>query len=443
MGVSVRFAPSPTGHLHAGNIRAALINWLFARKEGGTFILRLDDTDKTRNREDTIAAIEDDLKWLGLKWDQKARQSERMALYREVATKLKKQGRLYPCYEPPEELALKRKMQLAKGQPPVYDRAALELSEAEKRKLEQEGRKPHWRFQLERGEVAFDDLIRGRAHFDMGSLSDPVLVREDGSFLYTLPSVSDDIDLKITHIIRGEDHVTNSAVQVQIFEALGAKPPAFAHFPLITTLDEAGFSKRESALSIRALREAGIEPEAILSLLAHLGTSDPVEPSPDLKPLIEGFDFARFSRATAKFDPHELETLNTKVIHAMPYEKAKARLSGVDFSEAEWQAIRPNLEKLGEIKDWLRITRGPVKPKITDKDFIAVARELLPQSELGEGSWQAWTKALSSKTGRKGKDLFKPLRLALTGLDHGPEMKLLLPLIGRDKAKARLEGKSA
>lgn len=443
MAPTVRFAPSPTGHLHAGNIRAVLINWLFAKREGGRFILRLDDTDKTRNREHFITAIEHDLRWLGLTWDRKVRQSERMALYRAAAEQLKKQGRLYPCYETLEELELKRKMQLAKKQPPVYDRAALELSEAERNKLEREGRKPHWRFRLEHGEVTFDDLIRGRAHFDMASLSDPVLVREDGSFLYTLPSVADDIDLGITHVIRGEDHVTNSAVQVQVFEALGAGPPAFAHFPLITTLDEAGFSKRESALSVRRLREDGIEPEAILSLLAHLGTSDAVEPATDPKPLIAGFDFARFSRAAAKFDPHELETLNAKVVHALPYEKAKTRLPDLDFTAAEWEALRPNLEKLPDLGDWLKIIRGPVTPKIRDKKFIGAALALLPEGKLGEGSWQAWTKALSGKTGRKGKDLFKPLRLALTGLDHGPEMKLLLPLIGVDKAKKRLEGKKA
>ena len=443
MSVRVRFAPSPTGYLHVGNIRAALVNWLYAKKEGGAFILRLDDTDPGRSADKFAAAIEEDLTWLGLKWDETYKQSERFKKYDTAAETLKKAGRLYACYETPEELEVKRKMQLARKLPPVYDRAALELTDEAREKLEAEGRKPHWRFKIDLpAAVEFDDLIRGHAHFDLASVSDPVLVREDGSYLYSLPSVVDDIGMNISHVIRGEDHVTNSAVQTQIFTALGGQAPAFAHFPLLQAADEKGLSKREGALSIRNLRADGIEPEAIISLLAHIGTSDAIQPFWETKPLVDGFDFSKFARATAKFDVEELKTLNAKIIHGLSFETAKER-SDADFTDDVWQAIRPNLESLREVPDYLKLIEGPVKPAITDKAFVKDALALFPTGKLDEASWGAWAKAVGEKTGRKGRDLFMPLRLALTGLDHGPEMAKLLPLIGTEKAKARLQGKAA
>lgn len=441
MTVRVRFAPSPTGYLHVGNIRAALVNWLFAKKEGGAFILRLDDTDPERSDEKFVKAIKKDLEWLGLTWDETYRQSERLGKYDAAAEKLKLAGRLYPCYETAEELEVKRKMQLARKKPPVYDRAALELSKSGIEKLEGEGRKPHWRFKLNEGvTVTFHDLIRGAAHFEMSAVSDPVLIREDGSYLYTLPSVVDDIDMAISHIIRGEDHVTNSAVQTQIFEALGGKAPAFAHFPLIQSIDKGGLSKREGALSIKNLRAEGIEPEAFLSLLAHIGTSDAIQPFTDVKPLIESFDFAKFGRATAKFDAGELKALSAKILHEMPYRKIKSRIGTLAIAEAEWEVIRHNIGTIGEAAEWRRIIKGPVTPAIRDKGFLAEALSAFPAGKPDENTWAAWTGAVKAKTGRKGRDLFMPLRLALTGKDEGPEMKFLLPLIGAEKAKARLKG---
>lgn len=441
MTVRVRFAPSPTGFLHVGNIRAALVNWLFAKKEGGVFILRLDDTDPERSDEKFAKAIKEDLEWLGLKWDETYRQSDRLEKYDAAAEKLKKSGRLYPCYETADELEVKRKMQLARKKPPVYDRAALSLTKADIEKLEAEGRKPHWRFRLDETEtVKFHDLIRGEAHFEMSAVSDPVLVREDGSYLYTLPSVVDDIDMAISHIIRGEDHVTNSAVQTQIFEALDGKAPAFAHFPLIQSIDKGGLSKREGALSIRNLRAEGVEPEAFLSLLAHIGTSDAIRPFTEIEPLIESFDFSKFGRATAKFDVGELKALSTKILHDMPFENIKGRIDKFAIAKPEWEVIKHNISTLKEAAEWHRIIKGPVTPVIKDKGFVKEALAAFPEGKAGEATWASWTGALKGKTGRKGRDLFMPLRLALTGQDEGPEMKLLLPLIGAEKAKARLKG---
>lgn len=445
MSVTVRFAPSPTGKLHVGNIRAALINWLFARKVGGTFILRLDDTDRERSREEYADSIKRDLEWLGLAWDALYRQSERIALYDAAAEKLKKAGRLYRCYETAEELELKRRMQLARGLPPVYDRAALGMSDEEKARYEKEGRDPHWRFRLETpGRVSFDDLIRGPVSLDLESVSDPILLREDGSYLYSLPSVVDDLDLGISHVVRGEDHVTNSAVQVQIFEALGGKAPAFAHFSLLTNPEGGGLSKRERALSIEELHEhEGIEAMAILSLLARLGTSDAVEAETDLAPLIEGFDFGKFARNPTKFDYRELEHLNARILHETEFEDVRDRIGIKGVDENFWNAVRPNLTRFDEIENWWAIVRGPVEPVIENPDFAATALELLPEGEISETTWGEWTALLRKETGRKGRDLFMPLRLALTGQDRGPEMQALLPLIGAERVRARLAGESA
>lgn len=440
MSVRLRFAPSPTGLLHVGNVRTALVNFLFARRQHGEFLLRLDDTDPERSKEEFAAAIQEDLRWLGLEWDELFRQSDRVALYEGAVTRLKDSGRLYPCYETAQELDLKRKVQLSGGKPPIYDRAALKLGDSDRAALEAEGRKPHWRFLLNHERVHWHDRVRGEADFDCASLSDPVLIREDGSLLYTLPSVVDDLDYEITHVFRGEDHVANTAAQIQIFEALDGKVPEFAHFALLAGSAGEGLSKREGALSIAELREHGIEPTAITSLLARIGTSDPIEPFGDLRPLIDSIELDKFGRATAKFDIHELNVLNAKILHQTRYEQVRDRLEGA--GPELWEAVRANIERVSDVKDWQCIVDGPIEPHVEDADFAAQAADLLPPGDWDEATWSGWTKAVSEASGRKGKALFLPLRLALTGLDHGPEMKHLLPLIGADQARARLLGKA-
>jgi glutamyl-tRNA synthetase len=445
MSATVRFAPSPTGQLHAGNIRTALFNFLFARKTGGRFILRLDDTDKERSTEEFADGIREDLAWLGLEWTKEMRQSDRFALYDAAVERLKASGRLYPSYETSEELELKRKRQLARGKPPVYDRAALKLTAEDRAKLEAKGRKPHWRFKLESRDVIWDDLVRGRQHVDAASLSDPVLVREDGTYLYTLPSVVDDIDLGITQVIRGEDHVANTAPQIQLFEALGAAPPAFGHHNLLVGADGQALSKRDRTLSVAAVREEGIEALAVASYSALIGTSDPVAPHASLDGLVRGFDFAKLSRAPARFDPNELRLLNAKLLHMLPFGAAAERLAamGVGGGEDFWEAVRSNLAVLADAKLWWQAVNGPIEPVMIDAALCGQAAALLPPEPWDGETWGQWSEAVKRATGAKGKALFAPLRLALTGREHGPELKLLLPLIGRARALARLEGKTA
>jgi glutamyl-tRNA synthetase len=443
--MKVRFAPSPTGRLHVGNLRAALSNWLFARREDGRFLLRIDDTDTARS----TAAFEDliytDMRWLGLVWDEIAKQSERFSVYDAAAEALKASGRLYPCYETAEELDRKRKIALSRGRPPIYDRAALALSAEERAALAAEGRTPHWRFKLSGARVVWQDLIRGEQTVDTASLSDPVLIREDGAYLYTLPSVVDDMDLGITHVIRGEDHVTNTGAQIEIFEALGGAVPLFGHFPLLVGADGEGLSKRIGSLSLESLREKGVEPMAVSSLMARLGTSDPVEAVSDLDVLARSFAFEKIGRAPARFDPADVRRLNAQILHAMPYEAAKARLAalGADRGEAFWMAIRANIALLSEAADWARVVDGPVAPVRPDPAFAEAAAGLLPAGPYGPESWAAFTAAVKDTTGAKGKALFMPLRQALTGLDHGPDMAALFALIGPEKARARLRGEAA
>ncbi|MCK5424704.1 MAG: glutamate--tRNA ligase [Emcibacter sp.] len=441
--VKVRFAPSPTGLLHVGNIRTALVNWLFCRQQGGSFLLRLDDTDAGRSTQAFADAIERDLTWLGLNWDATARQSDRIDRYNEVFEKLKTDGRMYPCYETGQELELKRKVQLGQGKPPVYDRAGLSLSDAEVTAYEAEGRKAHWRFKLDLpARVEWDDLVKGHQSFDLEALSDPVLIREDGSFLYTLPSVVDDIDFGITHVMRGEDHSANSAVQTQLFEALGAQAPEYAHFSLLTGAGGEGLSKRLGTASIQSYRdEDGLEAMSINSLLARLGSSDPIEPITSLKPLVDGFDFSKYSRSTAKFDPKDLEILNAKILHQTDFSAVSGRLDDVD--EALWNICRGNINKLSNINELKVIVKGTLEPIIEDLDFTKQAAELLPATPWDETTWKSWTSAVKEATGAKGRALFMPLRQAITGMDHGPEMGLLLPLIDPDIVKARLQGKAA
>lgn len=442
MTVTVRFAPSPTGKLHVGNVRAALWNWLFARKMGGRFILRIDDTDQERSTKVYEDGIRADLEWLGLTYDDTFRQSERFDRYDAATAKLKEAGLLYPCYETAEELDRKRKLQRARGLPPVYDRAALNLTADEVAALEAEGRKPHWRFKLSQTPVKWNDLIRGETTVDTASVSDPVLIRGDGVYLYTLPSCVDDIDSAITHVMRGEDHVTNTGVQIELFRALGGKPPEFAHHSLLVGADGQGLSKRLGSLSIENMRNDGLEAAAITSLLARLGTADPVAAQADLTVLAEGFDLDRVGRAPARFDDAELEALNGKLLHDAPYENFEARLTAIGVERSLWNAIRGNLTKLSDASHWADIIRNKIDPVIEDKSLTDVAASLVPDN-LDEQSWSAFTDALKEKTGAKGKKLFMPLRLALTGEARGPEMAALFPLIGVDKARARLRGERA
>ena len=440
MSVRVRFAPSPTGRLHVGNIYIALHNWLFARQRNGSFLLRLDDTDVERSTAEFAAGIEADLTWLGLTWDTFARQVDRIANYDAAAARLKASGRLYPCYESAEELALKRKIHR------VYDRAALKLTAEDRAKQEAEGKRPHWRFKLEHRQVQWVDLVRGNEHIDTASQSDPVLIRADGSYLYTFTSVVDDIDLAMTHIIRGADHVTNTGTQIQIFEALGAAAPGFAHLPLLVDAAGEGLSKRLGALSISDLRAQGLEPMALNTYLAHIGTGVPLIVKPQLEELVASHDLSKFGKSSPRFDPAELLHLNAKLLHLLPFAEAKAHLAGVgliDVDAALWDVARANVEKIEEIGEWQRICRGSIAPHIVDPAFAAMAVDVLPPEPWDEGSWKTWTEAVKTATGRKGKDLFMPLRQALTGLDHGPEMRLLLPLIGREKTLRRLRGENA
>lgn len=443
MSVKVRFAPSPTGFLHVGNVRTALVNWLFCRQMGGEFLLRLDDTDTARSTEEFATAIEKDLSWLGLDWDKKARQSDRVASYEAAVEKLKADGRLYPCYETSQELDLKRKVQLGQGKPPVYDRSGLNLSDEQIKAYEAEGRTPHWRFKLDLpARVEWTDLVKGHLSYDLSALSDPILIRGNGSFLYTLPSVVDDIDFGISHIMRGEDHAANSAVQTQIFEALGGKTPEYAHFSLLTGAGGEGLSKRLGTASIQSYREEdGLEAMSINSLLARLGSSDSIEPLTSLESLISGFDFGKYSRSTAKFDPKDLEILNAKILHQTDYAQVADRLEGVQ--EAVWNVARANISKLSDINDLNAIVQGPINPIIEDAGFTEKAASLLPDGDIDGGTWKEWTSLIKQETGAKGRALFMPLRQAITGLDHGPEMGPLLPLIGRDKVLARLKGSAA
>ena len=434
----VRFAPSPTGRIHIGNARTAILNWLFAKKTAGQFVLRYDDTDTARSTEEFARGIATDLDWLGIGPDRVEHQSKRFARYDEVANGLRAAGRLYPCYETPDELDRRRKRQLARGLPPVYDRAALKLSAADRAALEARGLKPHWRFKLDHRTVTWTDLIRGDQHIDTASLSDPVLVRGDGSYLYTLTSVIDDIDFGISHVIRGEDHVVNTAVQIEITEALGGTPPAYAHHSLLTGADGKGLSKRLGSLSIASMREAGFEAMAVVSHAALLGASGSIHPCTDYQELIEGFDLAKLSRAPARFDEAELAHLNAQLLHMTPWDAVKDRLG--HGSEAFWMAVRGNLEKLADSKGWYEIITNRINPAVAagDRDFISETVKHLPSPPWDTTTWKTWTDAVKAATGRKGKELFMPLRLALTGLDHGPELAQLLPLIGRDKALERL-----
>ena len=422
-GPIVRFAPSPTGRMHIGNARTALLNWLYVRSRGGRFILRFDDTDLERSKAEYAEAIEKDLAWLGVAPDLMRRQSERMAAYDAAAEKLKAQGRLYPAYETADELDRRRRRQQALGRPPIYDRAALRLTDAERAALEASGRRPHWRFRLEPRTVRWDDMVRGESHVDCESLSDPVLRREDGSYLYTLPSVVDDIDFGVTHVIRGEDHVTNTGVQIQIFEALAGAAPRFGHHNLLTDAGGEGLSKRTGALSIASLREKGVEPLAVAALAVLVGSAEAVRPVASLDELAAMVDLAHLSRGPARFDEAELDALSARTLHHMPYEAVADRLEALGIAgpgaEAFWLAVRGNLARLDEAAIWRQVVEGEIAPIVEDREFLGLAASRLPDGAWDQSTWAVWTKELRILTGRKGRELFHPLRLALTGREFG------------------------
>lgn len=449
MTLRVRFAPSPTGWLHLGNIRTAVINWMHAKQAGGTFVLRIDDTDLERSTDEFRAGIEEDMTWLGLTWDDYAKQSDRFAEYDKARDNLIASGRLYACYETGPELELMRKTASIQGKPFIYNRSAYPLSAEDEARLKAEGREAHWRFALKPGEIKWHDLARGETSFLAENLSDPVLIRGDGSYLYTLCSVLDDIDLGMTDIIRGEDHTSNTATQIQLFEALAEQKglgdfqmPRFAHMPLVSGADGSKLSKSNGALSIRDLRdEGGLEPLTIVAFLSRLGTPDGPQPVSDIGELAATFGIERFGRSGPRMDPDELAPLNGKIVRQLPYEAVTSRFDGM--TPAQWAAIQPNLERLSDVGDWLALIDGPVTPEIEDADFAIKAAELLPDGELDGDSWKVWTDAVKAETGAKGKALFMPLRLAVTGQPRGPEMAVLLPLIDRTKIIARLNGNVA
>lgn len=439
MTVKVRFAPSPTGYLHVGNVRTALVNWLFARKMGGHFLLRIDDTDTERSKAEYTQGIEEDMRWLGLLWDSQEHQSSRLERYRLAADALTQAGRLYACYETPEELDVQRKMQASRGLPPIYNRAALKLTDEQKKQYEAQGRRPHYRFMLIDEVISWDDMIRGTVAMKATTMSDPVLLREDGAPVYTLASVVDDGELDITHVIRGEDHVSNTAVQVQLYKALGFAVPQFAHMALLKTKD-GELSKRIGGNDIRALREAGILPMAVNSLLGRIGTSDAALPYADIQPLVDSFDFSKFGRAPANYDLAELEKINEKILHQLPFSAVSKSLEGID--ETFWLSVRANIKKLEDVRQWWDILNDSVVANLGAEEwqFIQSTISLLPAAPWDDATWDAWLAAIKPTTPRKGKELFMPLRLALTGREHGPELKKLLPLLGHQQVVKRLSG---
>jgi glutamyl-tRNA synthetase len=434
--IKVRFAPSPTGWIHIGNVRTALFNYLWTKKMGGTMLLRIDDTDIVRSKKEYEDGIYDALKWLGIKWDEEARQSHRIKRYDEVVERLKKEGRIYACYDSAEELEFKRKRAMNKGLPPIYDRQALSYTAEDIKQFEAEGRKPHYRFKLIDGEISWNDVVRGVVKYEAQNLSDPIIIREDGSYLYHLPSVIDDCDFGITHIVRGEDHVTNTASQIQMFEAIGGTVPTFAHLPLLTG-KEGKLSKRLGSLGVKDLKDAGVENMAICSFLARLGTSDAIEPFYTLDSLAQALDFNKIGRAQPKFDEEELKHFNIKYIHNLPFDIVKNRIS---VSESFWLKIRANLEKVEDYAVWNEICNAEIEPVIENKDFTSEAANLLPKTNWDNDTFSAWINDVKTQTGKKGKDLFHPIRLALTGQENGPELKVLLPIIGYEKAFKRLNG---
>ena len=438
---TTRFAPSPTGYLHVGNLRTALMNWLIARKAGGTFILRIDDTDAERSKEEYVDAIQQDLEWLGLTWDRVERQSTRLGRYADAADKLRSIERFYEAFETPTELDLKRKKQLNMGKPPVYDRAALALTDDQKAALRSERGEGVWRFKLDLERIEWADQIIGDVSIDAASVSDPVLIRADGQVLYTIASVVDDTEMGVTHVVRGSDHVTNTATQIQIIKALGGTVPTFAHHSLLTGPQGEALSKRLGTLALRDLRENGVEPFALLSLLARLGTSDPIELRTEMAALIDGFDIEKFGTAPTKFDADDLYPLTGRYLQTLPLEAMQSDIEALgvpaDQIEQFWMVVRENISTMHDVAGWWTLCSEGTEPLIDEEDsaFVAEALKLLPDGPFDSSTWSAWTSAVKEASGRKGRGLFMPLRKAITGQSHGPDMGALMPLLQVIKAR--------
>lgn len=445
--VLVRFAPSPTGWLHVGNVRTAIANFLFAKSLGGKFMLRIDDTDRARSEAQYEDGLKKDLEWLGVHWDILEKQSDRFDRYELAKQDLIEKGRLYPCYETAEEIDIKRKMLISRGLPPIYDRAGLHETPEKRAEYEAQGRKPHWRFKLDAAPIMWDDMVRGKVEFDGSKLSDPVMFREDGVVLFTFATSVDDGELGITHIIRGEDHVSNTAMQVQIMQAMGHAIPTFGHMALLK-MKEGKISKRVGGGDIRSLREGGIFPLVLMSYLSKIGTSDSIELAPSMQALIDSFAINKLGRAMANYDPLELERLNQKMLHHLPFADVQQMLAARGMGSIDapfWEAIKANLTTIDDTRDWWAVLHQPITPVVADADreFVGIAAASLPTGEWNEGSWDLLVNTVKEKSGRKGKELFMPLRLALTGMEHGPEMKTVLALMGRDRAEKRLMGQLA
>ena len=434
-----RFAPSPTGYLHVGNTRTALVCWLYARKQNGEFLLRFDDTDIQRSKDEYIKEIENDLKWLSMDWDSSFKQSSRFDRYEEVFNYLLEEGLVYPCYETKEELEFKRKVRLKAGLPPVYDRSALKLTQAEKN--EYSGRPVYFRFKIDQGQtIAWNDEIRGKVSFNSENISDPIIRRTDGTYTYMLPSVIDDMDFNITHVIRGEDHISNTAVQIQMLNALKANIPMFSHLSLLYS-DDNKISKRIGGSSVKDMQAFGLEPMAINSYFAKIGTSDPVDVHAKMLELVDSFDITSFSQAPTKFNIDDILKLNPKVLHSMSFQDVKDRLQQLNISSPSfWDFVRGNIEKFSDVEKWVKVCTKDLIPIINkdDKNFITLALNLLPDGEVNSDTWNIWISDIKKNTNRKSKELFSPLRLALTGLHTGPELAKLLPLIGRVEIVRRL-----
>ena len=440
----VRFAPSPTGYLHIGNFRTALVNFLFSRKKNGHFMLRIDDTDEERSSLEYENGIKEDLKWMGVDWDSIEKQSSRLSNYDKALEILLDKKRAYPCFETGDELSLKRKSQLSSGKPPIYDRSALKLSDSDIASLKSEGKRPHYRFLLKHSDVIWRDLIKGESKYNMSNLSDPVIIREDGRVIYTLASVVDDIDFEVTDILRGEDHMTNSAAQIQLFEALGSLAPRLGHLSLLTDISGSGLSKRLGSLSLRDLKKEGFQPLAIASLLSRIGTSDSTDISTELNEIIINFDINKFGKSKPKFDKAELSVLNSKFFQLIDFENIfdDLKKNNIHITKDFWYLIRGNINSLNDVNFWWDIVYGNIKTIKDSEEFTNLAIKTLPKKDFDKNTWSTWTSLIMKESGRKGKDLFKPLRLCLTGQSNGPEMASLVFIMGRDKVIERLSNKS-
>ena len=444
--VITRFAPSPTGFLHIGNFRAALMNYLLAKKSSGIFILRIDDTDRERSKQKYVDAIKIDLEWLGLEWDRIEYQSARLDLYNSASEKLRSIDLLYECFETPSELDLKRKKQLNMGKPPVYDRAALALSDQEKSNLRSDRGDGHWRFKLEQNRIEWNDGILKDLSIDAASVSDPVLIRADGQYLYTLASVVDDIDMEITHVVRGSDHVTNTATQIQMIKALGGDIPNFSHHSLLTGPGGEALSKRLGTLALKDLRDAGIQPAALVSLMARLGSSQPVELRLTIDEIAKDFDLSIFGSAPTKFDEKDLYPLTHRYLQTLNLSDIQQNLTSLGvpahLAQPFWDVTRENIDTLNDLSVWWDIFSKGAEPVINQADhkFVEKALSVLPPEPFDESTWSKWTEEVKQLTGRKGKQLFMPLRLALTGKERGPDMSKVLPLLQNIKAKQILDG---